>query len=180
MMPTTVITGIPGPIYSIGVLPPGATGAATTERLHLSAVRRSYYRDRDNDTDPTLDADSGYIQFSDIDLGIEDHLKVWNFVDANALQKSVGGTIEVQYRVDPQALDGVASPWRSAGTVSVAGNRHILLPDDNRPQQLYGTRCRRFQMRIVMTRATSGLVRDVIDTVDVNAAQILPLIAASK
>lgn len=179
LMPTSVIAGVPGPIYSIGILPPGATGVGPTERLHLAVTKRTYFRDRDNDADPTLDADTGYIQFPDIDLGIEDHIKVANFIDVDAIQKSAGGTVEIQYRVDPAALDAVSSPWRSAGFVTAQGNKHILLPDDNPAKQLLGMRCRRLQVRLVFTRATSGIVRDVIDTVVINFAQILPLTAAA-
>jgi len=177
--PTTVISGIPGPIYSIGILPVGATGATTTERLHISVTKNIYYKDRDNDIDPTADAPSGYIQFSDIDLGVEDHIKVWNFMDADVIQKSLGGTVEVQYRLDPAPLDVASSPWRSAGFATTTQNTHILFPNDNPTLQLYGTRCRKLQIRIVLTRATSGLIRDVIDTVVANCAQILPLTKAA-
>jgi len=177
--PTSVVDTIVGPIYSIGILPPGATGATTTERLHLSVTKNIYYRDRDNDVNPLLDAPSGYIQFSDIDLGIEDHIKVWNFIDCDLLQKSAGGTVEVQYRLDPAPLDSASSPWRSAGFAISAGNKHILMPDDNPAKQLYGTRCRKLQLRIVIQRATSGAVRDTIDTVVANCGQILPLTAAA-
>jgi hypothetical protein len=180
LMPTSVIDGVVGPIYSIGILPPGATGSATTERLHLAVTKRTYYRDRDNDVDPTKDADTGYIQFPDIDLGIEDHIKVFNFIDVDVKEKSQGGSIEVQYRVDPAALDAASSPWQSAEIIdTVAGNAHILMPDDDPLRQLYGKRCRRLQTRLVFKRATSGAVRDVVDTVVANCAQILPLTAAA-
>jgi hypothetical protein len=178
-MPTSVMVGIPGPIYSIGILPPSATGATTTNRLHLAVTKNVYYRDRDNDVVPTLDAASGFIQFSDVDLGVEDHIKVMNFIDADLLQKSTGGTVEVQYRLDPQAFDAVSSPWRSLGFCAAQGNTHILAPNDNPAQQLYGTRMRKLQVRVVFQRATSGLVRDVLDTVAINFAQILPLTKAA-
>jgi hypothetical protein len=160
-------------------VPPGATGVSTTERLHFSVTKNTYYKDRDNDVDPTMDADTGYIQFSDIDLGIEDHLKVFNFIDADMLQKSAGGTVEIQYRLDPAPLDAASSPWRSAGFAASAGNKHILAPDDDPTKQLYGMRARRLQLRFVFARAQSGLIRDVLDTVLANAAQILPLTKAA-
>ena len=179
MMPTSVLSGVVGPVYSIGVLPPGATGVFGTERLHLSVTKATWYKDRDNGLDPTTDCVSGYIQMPDLDLGIEDHLKVWNFLDIDLLQKSAGGTVEVQYRIDPYPLDAASSPWRSMGFAAATGNKHFLAPNDNPGKQQYGTRMRRLQVRVVLQRATSGLVRDVIDTMAVNFPQILPLTAAA-
>lgn len=167
--PVAVVDSVPGPIYSIGMLPPDATGASTTERYYFSTTKATYFKDRDNGSDPTKDADTGYIQMADIDYGTEDKLKVGNFVELNRRLKSTGGTVELQYRVDPRKL---SDPWRSFGFATKEGMNHITVPNDNPAQQLYGQRSRRLQIRVAISRATSGLIRDVIDTLAYNIAQI--------
>lgn len=172
LMPTAVITGQAGPIYSIGILPPGATGASTSERLHLSIASRTYYKDRDNDADPTLDADEGFIQMPDLDLGVEDHIKVLASIAAYLQEKSAGGTVEIQYRIDPQRLDSASSPWRSLGFCG-SGLTPFAATNDNAAQGRYGTRYFTLQLRVVFRRATSGLVRDVLKFLSIKNAQII-------
>jgi hypothetical protein len=173
---TSTTVGVPGPIYSIAPLPPGATGASTTERLHLSSTLRTWYKDRDNGSDPTLDADSGFLQLSDIDLGVADHLKIGRFIEAYLKEKSAGGTVTLQYRVDPQKL---SDPWSTYGVCAGQGLTHLAVPDDNPATQDYGQAFRTLQVRIVFTRATSGTVRDVLDTLAYDIGQIRPLQASA-
>jgi hypothetical protein len=166
---------VAGPVYSIGTLPIGATGALGSERLHFSVTKAHYYRDRDNGSDPTTDAATGSIQFPDIDYGLEDHTKIARFVEVALSSRSTGGTVQLQYRVNPQTF---TAPWLVAGSATVQGLNHFALPDDNPATQNYGLSFRTIQLRIVLTKATSGTLRDVVDSVAIDVARVVPLSAS--
>lgn len=170
--PNVNVTGVNGPIYSIATLPYLATGASTQSRLYYTLVKQTYYKDPDNLTAATLDAPNGWLQFPDVDLGVEDHLKVGRFIEAYLRNKSAGGTVDIQYRIDPQKL---SESWRSFGFCNSQGLTHIGMPDDNVLLGKYGLSCRTLQIRVYFQRASSGSLRDVLDTFAVDFAQILPL-----
>jgi len=154
------------------VLPYAGTGASTTERLHASVANATYYKDRDNGTDPTLDAASGYIQLPDIDYGTDDKAKLGRLIEAYLNTKSTGGTVEIQYRVDPQTE---SAPWLSLGFCAAQGASPFDFPHDNESQHKYGVSFRRLQIRIRFNRATSGTLRDVLASIAWDIAQIGPL-----
>lgn len=172
MMPGAVIPDVvAGPIYSIGILPYSATGAATSYRVHISTNSRTYYKDRDDDATPTSDSATGIIQMSDIDYGTEDKEKVGKYVEITLKKKSTGGTVEVQYRVDPE---DPTTPWSSLGFATLQGTKRLPFPNDNLAQGKAGTRFQVLQLRVVLTRATSGTVRDVVSTIAVDVAWMQP------
>src|SRR5207247_249521 len=90
------LPGVDGPIYSIAVLPTSAAGVFGTERLFMTAVKRSLYKDREDGPDPTADADEGWLQLPDVDYGAEDRAKIGRFVEASLLEKGAGATDEIQ------------------------------------------------------------------------------------
>ena len=173
--PTAVIDGVAGPIYSIGIIPPAVSGSTGTERLHLSVVRGTYYKDADGGSDPTTDAASGHIQFPDIDYGTDDREKVGRLYQVYVSEKSTGGVIDLKYRVNPKSEEEATNPWRTAGQATVQGLASKQFPNDNAALNKYGTAFRRIQLRVDLTRATSGTVRDVIDMVLVDSAEMRPV-----
>lgn len=164
--PGPVIDGISGPIYSIGVIP--AQGGIGSERIHVAVTRATYYKDADGGTDPTKDAPAGFIQNPDIDYGTDDREKVGRVAQIFLRQKSLGGTVDMKYRVDPSMQ---SDPWRSLGQAIQAKLTEKEFPHDNELAALYGTAFRSLQTRIELARATSGIVRDVIDTFLVDVAE---------
>lgn len=172
MHPAYVATGLQGPVYSIAVLPSSAPGAFGTERIFLSTASRLHYKDRDDGMDPTLDADTGFVQFPDITYGAEDRLKTMRFIEAELRKKSVGGTVELQYRIDP---DSPSAPWSSFGNIGSAGIPvRIHMPHDNEAGGIYGKNFRTLQLRMKFTRATSGTDRDRCKTMAVDVVQMRP------
>lgn len=174
--PTSNAPGVVGPFYSIAVLPSSAAGVAGTERLFLTGAARTFYKDRDDGDDPTSDAYVGFIQLPDIDYGAEDRAKTGRFVEASLLTKSTGGTVEIQYRVDPPTP---TAPWSSLGFVTTATSpttppARFHLPDDNAMADIYGTHFRILQLRTKFTRATSGLVRDIMESLALDVVELRP------
>jgi hypothetical protein len=171
--PAYVATGLQGPVYSIAMLPPSAAGAFGTERIFLSTASRLHYKDMDDGPDPTLDADTGFVQFPDITYGAEDRLKTMRFIEGNLKKKSTGGTVEFQYRRDP---DSPSAIWASFGFIDAAGPppKHIHMNDDNEPAGVYGFNFRTLQIRMRFTRATSGATRDRCDTIALDVVQMRP------
>jgi hypothetical protein len=171
--PGAVIGGVGGPIYSIGMLPYGATGANTTERLFISVGSATYYKDADDDSDPLTDAAIGMQQYSDFDLGLEDHLRIWADFSAYLLEQSVDGQIEFQYRVDGAPDDS----WTALDNTQNAIDNFLRAdaPDDDATLSLTGTRTRILQIRAVWTRPNTGTERDILDTLAVRFAALIPL-----
>lgn len=171
--PGPVISGVGGPVYSIAMLPYGATGASTTERIFISVGSATYYKDSDDDADPTTDAAIGMQQYSDFDLGLEDHLRIWADLSAYLLEQSANGQIEFQYRVDGAPDDA----WTALDNTQNALDQFLLAaaPDDAAALSLTGTRTRILQVRGVWTRPTSGTTRDILDTLAVRFAALIPL-----
>lgn len=164
--------GLQGPVYNIAQLPPSVAGAFGTERLFISTASRLHYKDADDGADPTLDADSGFVQFPDITYGAEDRLKTMRFIEAELRKKSVGGTVELQYRIDP---DSPSAPWSSFGMIAIAGTpQRIHMPHDNEALGIYGKNFRTLQLRMKFTRATSGAERDRCKTMAVDVVQMRP------
>jgi len=173
--PTAVISSVNGPIYDIGIIPPAISGATGNERLHLSMAMGTYYKDADGGSDPTLDADTGFLQLPNIDFGTDDREKVGRILQVYLSEKSTGGTVDLQYRVNPKSESVTLAPWRSVGQATAQGLKSFTLPNDNAAQNLYGTGFRTIQIRVVLTRATSGTVRDVVDSVLVDVAEMRPV-----
>jgi hypothetical protein len=171
--PGPVISGVGGPIYSIGMLPYGGTGASTTERIFISVGSATYYKDADDGSTPTTDSALGMLQLSDIDLGLEDHLRIWADLSAYLLEQSVDGQIEFQYKIDGAPDDA----WTALDNTSNAVDRFLLAaaPDDDAASSLTGTRVRILQVRMVWTRPSSGATRDILDTVAVRFSALIPL-----
>lgn len=171
--PGAVISGVGGPIYSISMLPYGATGANSTERIFISVGSATYYKDADDDADPTTDAAAGMLQFPDIDLGLEDHLRIWADLSAYLLEQSVDGQVEFQYRID----GGPSDVWTALDNTTNAIDNFLRAqaPDDDALNRLTGTRVRILQVRAVWTRPLSGTSRDLLDTVAVQFAALIPL-----
>ena len=169
--PATVATGIEGPIYSMAVLPSSAAGAFGTERMFFSTASRLWYKDRDDGPDPTLDADTGFVQFPDITYGAEDRLKTMRFIEGVLKTKSTGGTVELQYRIDPPTP---STAWSSFGFFGASGTTRITMTHDNEAGGVFGKNWKVLQLRMRFTRATSGTVRDRVDTMSVDVVQIRP------
>ena len=172
--PASCRPDLQGPIYSIATLPQAVLGA--NERLFLSGPSRTFYKDREDGADPTADADDGWVQLPDVDYGAEDRSKKGRFVEGVLLEKGTGATDEFQYRVDPPTP---SSPWTTLGqfnTVSSATTPpdRLSLGHDNEAGGVYGKNFRRFQPRIHMTRATSGVARSRIDTLAIDVVEIRP------
>lgn len=171
--PGPVMSGVGGPVYSIGMIPYGGTGASTTERIFASVNSATYYKDSDDDSDPTTDAALGQLQFSDFDLGLEDHLRIWADLEAYLLEQSSNGNIEFQFKVDGAPDDA----WTALNntTNAVAQFLHADAPDDDAELGLTGTRVRILQVRAVWTKPSIGTTRDILDTVAVRFPALLPL-----
>jgi hypothetical protein len=169
--PASVANGLQGPIYAMAVLPSSAAGVFGTERLFLSTASRLHYKDRDDGDDPTLDADVGFVQFPDITYGAEDRLKTMRFIETTLKQKSTGGTVELQYRIDPPTP---STAWSSFGFTAVSGKSRIRMPHDNEAGDVYGKNFQTLQLRQRFTRATSGTVRDRVDTMAVDVVAMRP------
>ena len=169
------VLGVDGPMYSIGMIPSGVAGSAAGERLFCSASDGIYYKDANDGADPTMDASPGIFQFPDIDLGSPDHAHIWAAAALDVLQRSAGGSISVQYRVDPKKL---SDPWVTLAPKNgsiVEGDNPFRFPDDNKAQRKRGTAARVLQVRLLVTAATSGTKRDVIDAIAFRWARTKPL-----
>lgn len=177
--PGATISGLAGPIYSIGLLPYGASGADTTERIFIAAQKATYYKDSDEGSDPTTDASTGFIQWPDIDLGLEDRYKLWADISGALSEISADGHIEFQYRIDPTdpsdswvAIEDTLEPTVFDDTTGIFNSQ---APDDDESIGLTGTRLRMLQIRCVWTRPLSGTARDVLDMVSVKIAGLYDL-----
>jgi len=173
--PTAVLSDVDGPLYDIGIIPPAVSGATGNERLHFSVARGTYYKDADGGVDPTTDATSGFLQLPNIDFGTDDREKVGRILQVYLSERSTGGVVDLQYRVNPKSESVTSNPWRSAGQATVQGLTTFTLANDNAAQNLYGTGFRTLQLRVVLSRATSGTVRDVVDSVLVDVAEMRPV-----
>ena len=175
MGPAATIDSVAGPMYSIGILPPASTGATGTERLHFSVVKGTYYKDADGGADPVTDAAAGHIQFPDIDYGTDDREKVGRLYQHYLSDKSTGGVVDLKYRVNPRSEEEALNPWRIAGQATVQGLTSKTFQNDNAAQNKYGTSFRRIQARTDISRATSGTIRDVVDMVLIDSAEMRPV-----
>lgn len=175
--PGATISGVGGPIYSLAMLPYAASGANTTERIYASVGSATYYKDSDLGLTVTTDAASGFIQFSDIDLGLEDHRKLWANLTAFFLELSDDGKVEIQYRIDPATP---ADAWTALcdtqdASTTVDGAMFSEAPSDDETTGDYGAKVRILQIRAVWTAPATGVTRDVWDTLSTKFAALLPL-----
>ena len=172
--PASCRPDLAGPVYAIATLPQAVL--AGNERLYLSGPSRFFYKDRDDGSDPTADADEGWVQMPDVDYGAEDRSKTGRFAEASLLEKGTGATDEVQYRVDPPTP---SSPWTTLGQVNSVTSpttppTRLRFPHDNEAQGRYGTSFRKLQPRVHMTRATSGTTRSRMDTLAIDVVAMRP------
>lgn len=173
--PTSVISAVAGPLYSIGMLPYGATGTTTSDRVHASAFQGTFYKDEFDNEAVTADATVGFLQLPDFDLGIPDNDKIAHFIEVVMRERSLNAQgVEVQYRLDPSdPTDG----WTLLGFINPSPERftHLDFPHDDTSTGKYGKRCRVLQVRLVFNVPTTGTARDVVDSVATAFARVLPL-----